>query len=69
MWHIDDLDVRLAVVFVPAGEPLPTEPARWHMRPTQTNEDGIPVEFGVCNTDHTPTVREFLAREAEEGIR
>lgn len=69
MWHIDDLNVRIAVVFVPAGEPLPDAPARWHMHPTQTNADGIPTEFGVCNTDHIHAVREFLAREAEEGIR
>lgn len=69
MWRVDDLDVRLAVVFVPAGEPLPAEPTRWHMHPAETNDRGIPCAFDVCNTDHTRTVREFLAREAEEGIR
>lgn len=69
MWSVDDLDVRIAVAFVPAGEPLPDAPARWHMHPTQTNADGIPTEFGVCNTDHIHAVREFLAREAEERER
>lgn len=71
MWLVDDVDIKLAVVFVPAGQPLPEAPSRqrWHMHPAETNEHGIPVAFDVCNTDHTNTVREFLAREAEEGIR
>lgn len=68
MWRVDDLDVRIAVVFVPAGQPLPEAPSRtrWHMHPAETNNCGIPTAFDVCNTDHTNTVREFLAREAEE---
>lgn len=69
MFLVDDIDIRLAVVFVPEGEPLPSAPARWHMHPAETNERGIPCAFAVCNTDHTQSVREFLAREAEEGIR
>ncbi len=69
MWGVDSLDIRSAVVFVPAGEPLPEGPTRWHMHPTETNERGAPVAFGLCKTDHTHSVREFLAREAEEGIR
>lgn len=71
MWLVDDLDIRFAVVFVPAGQPLPEAPSRtrWHMHPATTDERGIPTAFDVCNTDHTNTVREILAREAEEGIR
>lgn len=69
VWSIDDVYVKRAVVFVPAGEPLPEGPAKWHMHPTQTTGDGIPTEFAVCNLSHIHTVREFLAREAEEGIR
>ena len=69
MWTIDDIDIRLTVVFVPEGEPLPEAPTRWHMHPAETAERGIPTAFAVCNTDHTHTVREFLAREAEESTR
>ena len=69
MWSVDDADIKRSLVFVPAGEPLPEAPARWHMHPAETNGRGIPTAFDVCNTDHTHTVREWLAREAEEGIR
>lgn len=69
MWTVDDINIRLTIVFVPEGEPLPAAATRWHLHPAETNERGIPVAFDVCNTDHTDTVREFLAREAEEGIR
>jgi len=69
MWSVDDADIKLAAVFVPAGEPLPEAPARWHLHPTDRDEHGIPVAYAVCKTDHTHTVREHLAREAEEGIR
>lgn len=61
MWSVDDLGVKGALQFVPAGEPLPAGPAGWHLdRDTATS-------YGVCRADHTPTVREFLAREAEEA--
>jgi len=71
IWRIDDIDIKRAVVFVPAGQPLPEAPSRtrWHMHPAAADDRGIPTAFDVCDTDHTHTVREFLAREAEEGIR
>lgn len=69
IWTVDDLDVRLAVVFVPDGEPLPRAPTRWHMHPTGEDAAGIPNSYALCNIDHTHTVREFLARQAETGIR
>lgn len=69
MWLVDDADIKLAAVFVPAGEPLPGAPVRWHMHPADCDESGIPTAYDVCNLDHTHTVREFLAREAEEGTR
>lgn len=69
MWSVDDADIKHALVFVPEGDPLPEAPARWHMHPAEMTERGTPVAFGLCKTDHTQTVREFLAREAEEGIR
>jgi hypothetical protein len=65
VWRVDDVGIRLAVVFVPAGHPLPTEPDKWHMHPRKVNADGIPEAFGLCNVDHTHTIREFLAAEAE----
>lgn len=68
IWRIDDIGIKLSVVFVPEGEPLPTAPD-WHLHPEGVTAQGIPTAFGVCRFDHMPTVREFLAREAEEGIR
>ncbi len=67
MWSVGDVDIKFALVFVPAGEPLPEAPARRHMHPAETSECDIPLAFTVCNTDHTHTVREFLARQAEEA--
>ncbi len=69
IWRVNDVDIKLAVVFVPKGEPLPDAPTRWHMHTAETNDRGTPTAFAVCNTDHIHTVREWLAREAEEGIR
>lgn len=69
IWRVDDVGIKLAVQFVPAGEQMPDEPTKWHLHPETTDERGIPTSFGVCNTDHTHTVREFLAREAEEANR
>ncbi|GHH57490.1 hypothetical protein [Lentzea cavernae] len=66
MWTVDSLDVRSALVFVAEGEPLPEGPTRWHLDPTGTDERGIPSAFDLCRTDHTQTVREWLARQAEE---
>lgn len=68
IWRVDDVPIKLAVVFVPEGEPLPDGPDGWHMHPTESNADGVPSEFAVCNINHTHSVREFLARQAEESI-
>lgn len=69
IWSVDDIGLKLAVVFVPVGEPLPDAPARWHMHPSGEDTNGIPSSYALCNITHTHSVREFLAREAEEGIR
>lgn len=69
MWSVGDVHVKLSARFVPAGEPLPAEPTKWHMHPETTDERGIPTSFGICRDDHTHTVREFLAREAQEATR
>lgn len=66
MRSVDDIDIKFALAFVPAGEPLPKAPSCWHMHPTETNDSGIPTAFDVCNTDHTHTVRQWLAQQAEE---
>jgi hypothetical protein len=69
LWSVDDVHVKLAVRFVAESEILPAEPAKWHLHPETTGEHGIPTSFGICNLDHAHTVRDFLAREAEEGAR
>lgn len=68
IWSINDIPLKLAVVFVPEGEPLPEAPTRWHMHPTSEDADGIPSSYALCNINHTHSVREFLARQAEESI-
>ncbi len=69
IFSVDDVHVKLSVRFVPDGEPLPTEPARWRLHPETTDGRGIPTSFGACREDHTHTVREWLAREAQEARR
>ena len=63
LWSVDDVGVKAALRFVPEGEPPPTGPGEWRMDRTG------PASFDVCRDDHTPTVREWLAREAQEATR
>jgi hypothetical protein len=65
LWFVDDFDIKAAVRFVPASEELPAAPAKPHWHTTETNEDGFPIALGWCRSDHMPSVREFLAAEAE----
>lgn len=65
VWRIDDADIKLAVVFVPDGEPLPTEPEKGHWHTVKRLEDGFPAALGWCNADHRVSVREWLVAEAE----
>lgn len=69
MWGIDSIDIKNAVRFVPEGEELPAGPNRWHWHPNRTDGDGAIAAFDLCRDDHSHTVREFLAREAEEAVR
>jgi hypothetical protein len=63
MWTVDDYLLRGAVRFVPEGEPLPEGPQRWHL-----HREGR-EQVGLCRISHTHSIREFLARDAEEGVR
>lgn len=65
MWMVDDADIRHAVRFVADGEELPQAPAKPHWHTTETTETGFPIALGWCRADHLPSVREFLAAEAE----
>lgn len=65
VWRVNDVDIRLAVQFVPNGEPLPTAPEKGHWHTVERTEDGFPAASGWCNYDHTVSIREWLAAEAE----
>lgn len=65
LWWVDDFSIRSAVRFVPSGEDLPAAPAKSHWHTTETDETGFPIALGWCRADHLPSIREFLAAEAE----
>lgn len=66
MWWVDDVDIRAAIVFVPAGEPLPAAPEAWHSHVIETIPGThFPAALGFCRVDHAASVRAFLAAEAE----
>lgn len=65
LWGIDSVSIKRACRFIPAGEPLPTEPDRPHWHTTRRDENGFPVELVWCPADHMPSVREWLAADAE----
>lgn len=65
LWRIDDVPVKLALRFVPDGEPLPTGPETSHWHPSETDDDGIPVGLSWCRGGCVHSVREALAEEAE----
>lgn len=65
-WRVDDVDIKAALVFVPEGEPLPVAPESWHWHVKETIPGTpVPASVGICNADHSHSVREFLAAEAE----
>lgn len=68
LWRIDDIAIRAAVHFVADGEPLPTEPAKPHWHETTHDKHGTPTGLGWCQVDHTPSIRDWLARGAEQEV-
>ncbi|TCO64925.1 hypothetical protein [Actinocrispum wychmicini] len=67
MWTVDDVRIRAACRFVADGEPLPTEPDKYLVE--QPTGRVAEFEFGISRANRLETVREFLARQAEAGVR
>lgn len=69
MWTVDSVSIARACRFVLAGEQLPVEPDRPHWHAIRHDERGVPTALGWCQEDHMPSVREWLAAEADRDIQ